>query len=405
MLAVMVVTDLGDGTLASLAGDGLLSLREAVEAINTASPVDGIGPSSGEFGTGDTILFSAGLFGGAPQTLTLTAGEMELTSGVMISGPAGNLLTIDAQQNSRIFDIAFGSDDFTISQMTLTGGRAEGALEVGGAIRSATTGQLSVRRAVVTGNSTDGTFAHGGGIAAISGVLVVDSSITQNRVEESGSNGGGVFTTGDLDVRSSTVADNQTEGLFAAGGGLYADGTVTLDSSTVSGNRTIGAASPAGGILGVSGVELTESTVSGNQTLGDTSSGAGISSEGNVTVTRSTIVENEALGSNVTGGGIQVAASAPVTTQIVVSGVDCREQFGRRKQQRHRSRQRCFVGGSQLDRRCHGARHSRRDEFAQPRSTLGQSRRHRRSHANAHAPHGESGDRRGRCFDCCAASE
>ena len=100
MLAVMVVTDLGDDTLANLAGDGLLSLREAVEAINTASPVDGIGPSSGEFGAGDTILFSAGLFGGAPQTLALTAGDLELTSGVVISGPtdtAGDLLlTIDA---------------------------------------------------------------------------------------------------------------------------------------------------------------------------------------------------------------------------------------------------------------------------------------------------------------------
>ena len=66
MLAVMLVTDLNDGTLDSLAGDGSLSLREAVEAINTGAPVDGIGPVSGSFGVDDTILFRTSLFGGLP---------------------------------------------------------------------------------------------------------------------------------------------------------------------------------------------------------------------------------------------------------------------------------------------------------------------------------------------------
>jgi hypothetical protein len=46
LLAIMTVTDLGDDTLANLAGDSQLSLREAIEAINTAANVDGIGPTS-----------------------------------------------------------------------------------------------------------------------------------------------------------------------------------------------------------------------------------------------------------------------------------------------------------------------------------------------------------------------
>ncbi len=315
LLAVMVVTDLGDGSLASLAGDGALSLREAVEAVNTAAPVDGIGPVAGSFGTSDTILFSSALFIGTSPTLTLTAGQLELTSSVIIAGPTGRTLTVDAQQDFRIFDIAAGTDDYTLSGMTLTGGQTTGLDQKGGAIRSLTAGTLFIRRANIQENATTGNFSKGGAISAVGPVSIVDSSVSHNRTEGTSGNGGGVFSIGDISLTRSTVAGNTTEGLFASGGGVSSDGTVTLNSSTVSGNRTLGAASSAGGILGVGGVELTESTVSGNHTIGDTSSGGGVSSGGTITVTRSTIVDNQAQGANASGGGLQTSA-----TDILVSG-------------------------------------------------------------------------------------
>ena len=64
LLAVMTVTALTDDTLANLAGDGQLSLREAIQAINTGANVDGIGPTSGVFGVNDEIQFDPALFTG-----------------------------------------------------------------------------------------------------------------------------------------------------------------------------------------------------------------------------------------------------------------------------------------------------------------------------------------------------
>ena len=85
----------------------LFRWREAVEAINTGSDVDGISPTSGEYGTDDRIEFDSSLFA-EPQSLLLAAGELPLTQPVSIVGPGRELLTIDAQLLSRVFNIEAG---------------------------------------------------------------------------------------------------------------------------------------------------------------------------------------------------------------------------------------------------------------------------------------------------------
>lgn len=321
MLATMLVTDLGDGSLASLAGDGQLSLREAVEAINTGAPVDGIGPTSGVFGTGDTILFQAGLFGESPQTLTLAAGQLDLTNGVNISAPVGNLLTIDAQQNSRIFDIPAGSDSFTFANLNLTGGLADGPSAGGGAIRSLTSGQLNVQSSDLNTNTTIGSDSPGGAISATGTVLIVDSSFSNNRTEDDASGGGGVFSTGDIRVFSSSFTNNRTEGASASGGALSSDGNITIDASTLS--RNLAFNSSAGGILAQGTVSLTDSTVSGNQAFGNASSGGGVSAAGTITVTRSTVIGNRTFGFSGSGGGLHtIAANINVTGSIIAGNLD-----------------------------------------------------------------------------------
>src|SRR5262249_44334456 len=66
--AVITVTSLADGTLTGLAGDGKVSLREAVQAANTDKSVDG----SAAGGGADTIVFDSSLAG---KTITLTQND------------------------------------------------------------------------------------------------------------------------------------------------------------------------------------------------------------------------------------------------------------------------------------------------------------------------------------------
>ena len=49
-----------------------------------------------------------------------------------------------------------------------------------------------------------------------------------------------------MTLTQSTVSGNSTAGISADGGGIFADGAVTLTQSTVSGNSTAGVATAAG---------------------------------------------------------------------------------------------------------------------------------------------------------------
>ena len=90
--------------------DGVTSLREAIFATNTVPGAD-------------EIVFDFGHDG--PATILLEHGELEITDELSITGDGPDLLTIDAQQQSRIFNITAETGDFTIAGMTLTGGQTQ----------------------------------------------------------------------------------------------------------------------------------------------------------------------------------------------------------------------------------------------------------------------------------------
>ena len=114
----------------NIPGDGLVTLREAIIAANANSTTD-----LGHTGSGaDTIQFDPAIFS-TPRTLSLAFGEMTITQALTINGPDQSLLTIDAQQNSRIFNITATSGDFRINDLSLTNGRVIGTNSAsGGAI-------------------------------------------------------------------------------------------------------------------------------------------------------------------------------------------------------------------------------------------------------------------------------
>ncbi len=108
LLAVMTVdTDLDVVD----AADGVTSLREAVIMANSLAGAD-------------EIVFDFGHDG--PATIQLEQGELQLTEAATITGAGPALLTIDAQQQSRIFNITAEDGDFAIEGLTLTNGQATG---------------------------------------------------------------------------------------------------------------------------------------------------------------------------------------------------------------------------------------------------------------------------------------
>ena len=165
LLTTLTVNTLSE---TKLAGDGLVTLREAILAANSNTATD-----LGQTGSGaDTIVFAPGLSG----TITLLAGEMAITEALTITGLGQDLLTIDAHQSSRIFNITVAGGDFAITGMTLTEGASLGN---GGAVRSS--GRLTMDHVTVSGSSATGNAVLGGGIFA-SNLTLTNSIVSGNSV-------------------------------------------------------------------------------------------------------------------------------------------------------------------------------------------------------------------------------
>jgi hypothetical protein len=304
LLAVITVTDLSDGPLAALAGDGQISLREAIEAANTDASFDGSVAGSGA----DEIEFDPALFAAGPQTLLLTAGQFAVTASLTINGPGQSLLTIDASGNdptpavhdgkgSRIFLVDDGNaavlSNFSLTALSLTGGDADGrggAISVienlaiedcvifdnaavafnseGGAINAQTSdGVVTLIRCTLRDNYTTD---DGGAIEAyyLSEFRIIDSSIINNHAFLDGG-GIDIWRTA-LIVQNSTIANNRAED--GEGGAILGqESKVTLINSTVSSNIS---GSDGGGVYGIDiEVHLQYSTVFNNHSLNGTGGG------------------------------------------------------------------------------------------------------------------------------------
>src|SRR5262245_26566383 len=150
----------------------------------------------------DTITFARGLHG----TITLTSGQLDVTSSVTILGPGASKLAVSGNNASRVFEIAAGFD-VSISGLTITHGHAP---DQGGGILN------------------DG-----------SNLTLSGDDVTHNVAFQSASNGGrggGLRSLdGTLTITDCQFADNQTLGAAGAsaggvaiGGGIYAlAGTAT----------------------------------------------------------------------------------------------------------------------------------------------------------------------------------
>jgi len=311
--ATITVTTTADGSL-----PGECTLRDATIAANTNTATAAC--SAGDVGN-DDIVFAPGVSG----TIALTGGQLAISDKVTVIGPGADALTIDAQGQSRIFDIAGDqttSYETTLSGMTLTGGRTTADGENGGAVRSLSAFHLV--DSIVTGNSTAGQNSVGGGLFMATTTDLTRSRITGNWTEGYGGLAGGVMVAfGSANVVDSTIADNWTEGSTSGGGGIvvfWGWFDATFINSTISGNETWGDSSQAAGLAAGGSAFLINSTVSGNRTLGNNAGGgfidgAAMSVTGNITLTNSTVVDNTSL----SAGGVAIAIGANPGTGIITA--------------------------------------------------------------------------------------
>jgi CSLREA domain-containing protein len=330
--ATITVTTTADAPLGTISDE--CTLRAAIAAANSGTEVDGcVSGSSGS----DEIVFDEGL---AHAMITLSEGQLQISSGLAITGPvpgdAGGM-TINGDQQSRIFRAVGPAAEpsefgFRLDGITLTGGRTTGnAPENGGGAVYARFVDVTLEHTVVTGNSTNGIQADSGGLAVRSGNLTLTrSTVSANRTDGPSSPGGGLLVVGGNTVLSySTVSGNSTTQGSGRGGGLYAvSSNVTIMNSTVSGNSTAGGVSQGGGLhLSNGDATLINSTVSGNSTNGSSSNGGGILlANVNATFTHTTVAHNTAADGTHgihKGPDSSLALNNSLIVQISESGVAC----------------------------------------------------------------------------------
>lgn len=274
------------------------SLRAAITAAN-ATPA------------ADVVTFAPTLSG----TIVLNGSEITITEPLDIQGPGADVLSVDGDNASQIFDIdgdamAGVRMPVTISGLTLTGGNTGSS---GGAIYGEFT-NFTLRDSLVTGNEA-GT---GGGVYLDSAVVaVIGSEISSNR---SANGGGGLYVDADNDPVGGLTTDTVTitdsivrnnRALAGSGGGVYIDdetgGEALFERTTIAGNRSSG---NGGGIqfYGHHGPStIRQSTISGNSAGGP---GGGFSfdtaypgSPGRLLVENSTVSSNK---SDTNGGGAYI---------------------------------------------------------------------------------------------------
>lgn len=290
VLTVNTASDLIDSD------DGLVTLREAIIAANTDTITE-----LGDMGSGaDEIRFLPSVTAGGPITIQLLHGEMAITEDLSISGTGANLITIDAQHQSRIFNIPTTEGDFAFSGLTLTNGSVLGnpsnleSANYGGAIRSLTTGLLTIETSIIR-----------------------DSLCAFLDYPDAMVKGGGIYGSGALVLRESTVDNNTLNASSTEGAGIWNEGPATIVNSTISRNRTIGPFGRGGGILSNHEIEITNSTLSDNQANGESGFGGGFFSWGDVTVRHSTIASNFAFTS---GGGFAASTDQILLENSIVAG-------------------------------------------------------------------------------------
>ncbi|AFY45108.1 choice-of-anchor Q domain-containing protein [Nostoc sp. PCC 7107] len=332
-----------------IVSNGSLTIRNSSVSSNRAIDVNGA--SSGIDSSGTLIIsnsnidnnqsfWSSGVLHSG--TLTVTNSSINYNSGRNSSGLVANgTITIDRSTiNGNTSDYDFSNaglvvrgtvrvNNSTISNNSSNSGSAGlrnsgnvtisnstissniGGLNFTGDINSnsiynSASGNLTVIRSTITGNSNpDG--AANGTIVNDGTVTIISSTISDN----SAGLGGGILNNGTAIVVNSTI-NNNTAGI---GGGINNSGTLTLVNTTISSNQSY---SEGGGIYNSGTLTVSNSTIAFNKSYYDdentVSSGAGIYN----TATGTATIKNSIIAGN--NDGISGAVNPDVVGNFISNG-------------------------------------------------------------------------------------
>jgi CSLREA domain-containing protein len=267
-----VVNTLNDDTIA---GNGLCTLREAIQSANNAGNGDCGANSSAD----DTVTFSVS------GTITLSAPLPTIISGqgkLAIDG--GGNITISGNDSVKVFIVDTGGD-LTLQNLTVTKGKT---IFGGGAIDNFN-GTVTVSNSTFFSNSA----GSGGAISNFDGAVTINSSTFSGN---SAAFGGAIDNSGSSTaiISTSTFSGNTATN---SGGAILNTGTstATISDSTFSGNS----ATNGGAIFNFNDTLIViNSTFSSNSA---SSKGGAIFNGKVTTITNSTFVGNSA---NLIGGAI-----------------------------------------------------------------------------------------------------
>lgn len=231
-------------------------------------------------------------------------GDLDIRGNNTIIAGAGSATTIIQQTtaNDRVIEVnpdLLANFNFSISDVTITGGKETTAVGGGGIISGAIDNTMSVTNCVISGNSATGlgTFG-GGGISHAGGSLTITSTTFSNN-STSGSGGGLGYTAGDPLIRTPST------------------GTLTINGSTFSGNSGAGNGGGADLFnfnLGIGTYNINSSTFS-NNSAPTGRGGAIIVQSGPLTLTTSALTGNTA---GISGGAIFNTGTASVAYSRLV---------------------------------------------------------------------------------------
>jgi len=239
----------GDGFCETVPGNGVCTLRAAIQEANA-------------FAGADTIVLPAGTYtlsiAGVDEDASAT-GDLDISSNLTITGAGAVTTIIDGGGLDRVFQVGISFFDATVTIAGVTirnGNTAASAIKNGGGIWIFTEGSMLTLDGVVVSGNTGGT---GGGIATNgNGSLHInDSNVSGNSAVVD--NAGGIDNGGGMVMTRSSVTGNTAA---IHGGGLFNNGAATITHSLFSGNTAT--AGSGGGIIQQGSAVLINATISGN---------------------------------------------------------------------------------------------------------------------------------------------
>ena len=307
--------NLGDGICETASGNGVCTLRAAIQQANANSDIT----NTINLGAGNYLLTLVGK--NEDQSAT---GDLDISKDLNIIGAGQTTTFIDGNGSTledRVFHILSGAT-VNMSRFTIRNGYIRNS--VGGGLYNAN-GTTTLTDVTVSGNKVDHpgevTDAGTGGGIFNKGSLTLTSVTVSNNISEtnnSGTGGGGIYNEAALRIENSVIMNNQTTGGSAGGGGLQNTGGVgttfntakaTIINSTFTGNNAV----IGGGIRNLYGTVNLELSVINNNNAG--TSGGGIeNSGGGMLIGRSTIRDNS---SGFTGAGISNFAAMDISHSAV----------------------------------------------------------------------------------------